>query len=58
MEIAEIRSRFETEFGPIADKFDFYCLSLSEASNPDQTPCSPGVYVFWRNGEVWKVGRD
>ena len=57
MEIPEIRRLFENEFGPISEKFDFHCLSLTDVTTASVASRFPGVYVFWKGGDVWKVGR-
>ncbi|MFC1580074.1 hypothetical protein ACFL4N_04110 [Thermodesulfobacteriota bacterium] len=57
--IEEIKAKFKTEFGPIADKFHFYNFDLMDQKNyQGDFIWKPGVYVFWSpECSVIKVGR-
>jgi len=58
MTITEIKEEFYTEFGTIADKFtviEEYLVNLSKSEK--EYIYHPGVYVFYLEGNVIKVGR-
>lgn len=58
MTTTEIKEEFHAEFGTIADKFTIieeYLVNLSKSEV--EYIYNPGVYVFWLEGNVIKVGR-
>jgi hypothetical protein len=58
MDLNEIENCFRLEFGELHQKFDLGSRSLGDAlSSVDLRYVKPGVYVFWQNGEIIKVGR-
>lgn len=57
--IDEIRALFWNEFSPLTDRFRFMCLNLERAHDSSfEKPAYPGVYVFWKNDKVYKIGRS
>lgn len=53
-----IQETFQGEFGLLSDKFSIRELPVSLASAcAEQFVANPGVYVFWKAGQVVKVGR-
>jgi len=56
--IDKVLSSFKKEFHPIEDKFIIINLSINEAyESKDQIIVGPGVYVFWFEDKIIKVGR-
>lgn len=56
--IDDIEKRFRTEFGAIAEKFKISKSLLTDVLAPDRIPIAqPGVYVFWKDAAVIKIGR-
>lgn len=56
--IDDIEKRFRTEFGAISEKFKMSKSLLTDVLAPDRTPIAqPGVYVFWKDAAVIKIGR-
>lgn len=54
----DIEGRFRDEFGPVAEKFHISKSPLTEVLAPNRVPIArPGVYIFWKDGAVIKVGR-
>ena len=57
MEIQKIRDIFEDEFSAHKQKFEFIHLVGAEIrKKQDQRIWRSGVYVFWKEGEVLRVG--
>jgi hypothetical protein len=58
-EKADIISMFNDEFVGVKDKFnDVIQLTLDKAEDfRSDASAKPGVYVFWKDRRVWKVGR-
>ena len=57
--IEKIIEKFYQEFKPINYKFEIISLTISEAyvsSNP--MVAMPGVYIFWYEKDIVKVGRN
>jgi len=51
-------SSFKKEFYPIEDKFNLIRLTLEEAyESKDEIVAQPGVYIFWFEDKIIKVGR-
>lgn len=48
---------FEAEFGAIADKFEVLTPLHADRLSNNEMLCKPGVYVFYRNETIWKVGK-
>lgn len=58
MTVQEIKHAFKTEFGSISEKFDIIEENLSNLGNSKKEHIYySGVYVFYLEGEVIKVGR-
>lgn len=59
IEISEIVTMFRLEFASLLDIFnDCIELTLDKAESFRSDACAkPGVYVFWKDGQVLKVGR-
>lgn len=58
MTIQEIKDAFNAEFGTISDKFIIIEENLNTlASSNKDCIYHPGVYVFYLDGKVIKVGR-
>jgi len=64
--IDEVIEVFKTEFKPILNKFKiirvlrgkpFNIENIREAKDEDNLIWHPGVYVFYGDGKVWKIGR-
>lgn len=56
--IKEIQSLFAEEFHSVKDKFILLTLPINQVkSSQDRNVTLPGVYVWWSDGEVFKVGR-
>ncbi len=57
--IVAIRQKFAAEFSFLNNEFEFHSLSLTDAQNTkDAGLARPGVYIFWKEGNVIKVGRS
>jgi hypothetical protein len=57
-EKSEIVGLFEKEFASVRDLFNIIELRLDYAeSDNNETAAKPGIYVYWKNGDVLKVGR-
>ena len=53
-----ITEKFYNEFNPIKDKFRIIPLTISEAFNSKNLNVAyPGVYIFWYENKIIKVGR-
>ncbi len=53
-----IQNAFLQEFDCIKNKFNILPMTIIEAyESKDLNVAMPGVYVFWRNKEIIKVGR-
>ncbi len=53
-----VRQVFENEFNAILDKFAIITSGINEAYKSNQEYISnPGVYIFWKDDEIIKVGR-
>ena len=56
--LTNIISTFIEEFTPILDTFNIIPLSIYQAyDSNDERVWKPGVYVFWHNEKIIKVGR-
>ena len=56
--IKGIKELFDNEFFCLKNKIDVIILPVPEAKNSNiENIYNPGVYVFWKNNRVWKVGR-
>lgn len=56
--IQDIKQLFEAEFSSVREKFVVRELSVSNASRiGDPMATMGGVYVWWKNGTTYKVGR-
>lgn len=54
---AYINSIFNEEFGFLKSKFD--CLAFSVTEIPkDNNPYRAGVYIFYYDKKIWKVGKS
>jgi len=59
METRDIINMFEVEFAHLKSKFRVYDLTLDKAKHASaEGIVAPGAYVFWKAGEVIKVGRN
>lgn len=59
MNIEDVLAIFKREFYPIIEKFKTYTLSVEQAkASSERFVYHPGVYVFWKEGKVFKVGRS
>lgn len=59
MQIQEIKMVFDREFWSVAGKFDTIFLHGNEAwESQDLRVARPGVYIWWKDGQVLKVGRN
>lgn len=59
MMVSDVRSTFENEFGLIKDKFRVISMSIEEARNStERLVTHPGVYIYWKELEIIKVGRS
>lgn len=59
MEPSDIQALFRHEFRDLAERFDYIELSASQvALTTDPRVARGGVYVWWRAGQVVKVGRS
>ena len=56
--IKEIRKLFSMEFGFLENRFKFIAVEAGKWRSTEDEAARPGVYVFWRAGEVIKVGRS
>lgn len=57
-EKSEIKDMFEKEFAGIKNLFNIIELRLDSAeSDTNDAAAKPGVYVYWKDREVLKVGR-
>jgi hypothetical protein len=57
MKVEEITAILTKEFGPISSKFTLLDLTMTQATQAHSEADRPGVYVYWKNGQVIKVGR-
>lgn len=56
--IEDVKNLFLSEFREISDKFAIIEVSLNKAAeDKSEYVWHPGVYVFWSNNKVIKVGR-
>lgn len=54
----DIERIFRAEFGAVAEKFQLSILTLTDVLSPNRIPMArPGVYIFWKDNAVIKVGR-
>ena len=59
MDTQEIVQAFEREFGGLATKFQVLELRGPDAETAsDPRVARPGVYVHWKDGVVFRVGRS
>ena len=59
MEIQEIHHIFDTEFSAHKHKFEFIDLiGINIRDKQEPRVARPGVYVFWKDGKVIKVGKS
>lgn len=55
--IDNIKELFLQEFSSVKERFDLHEFSMT--SNPNNNEhCKPGVYVFFKEERVWKVGKS
>ena len=54
----EIIELFKNEFGHFPDIFKISILSIEEAKNSNKEIERPGVYIFWGNNDIIRVGRS
>ena len=47
----------KSEFGSIADRFETLLFSAGEKPS-DKNVHRPGVYIFYLEGKVWKIGKS
>jgi len=53
-----IYDSFHHEFGFLKEKFNIIPISLIEARESQELEVAmPGVYIFWKDDEIMKVGR-
>jgi len=53
-----VKSKFREEFRSIEKKFNILSMSIADAyESKDLSVAQPGVYVFWFEGKIIKVGR-
>lgn len=56
--IRSIHYHFHQEFGCLKDKFNIILLSIKEARESDDPEVTmPGVYIYWKDDNILKVGR-
>lgn len=53
----DIKKAFENEFSNLSKKFDVDDCVLSDKAKLVSVPKRAGVYVFWKENKVIKVGR-
>ena len=59
MEIKYIFDLFETEFSALIDRFDYMDLAgVAIRESQDPRIARAGVYIFYKDGEVLKVGKS
>jgi hypothetical protein len=57
IKIEEIKQVFHDEFAPVYSKFDIIDLPITQFNNFHESADRPGVYVYWKEDRVIKVGR-
>ena len=57
MKIEEIKQIFQDEFAPVFSKFEIIAFPITQANNFHESTDRPGVYVYWKEDKVIKVGR-
>ena len=57
MKKEEIKKIFFDEFGPVFSKFKIVEISITQAQSFHEEGDRPGVYVYWKDNQVIKVGR-
>jgi hypothetical protein len=56
--LQKVKPLFESEFAPVSHKFVFISSAIKEAYDSQQDGiANPGVYIFWKDNEIVKVGR-
>jgi len=56
--VTKIIEKFKEEFGFMIDKFNIISLTIKEANETKELNVAfPGVYIFWNNNRIIKVGR-
>jgi hypothetical protein len=56
--LQKVKPIFESEFAPLSHKFVFIHSAIKEAYDFQQDGiANPGVYIFWKDNEIVKVGR-
>ena len=59
MEIKNIINLFKTEFSALIEKFDYMDLNgVAIRESQDPRTAQAGVYIFYKDGEVLKVGKS
>ena len=54
----KIKEIFQERFNSLSQYFQFTTLSVKDAYNShEKYVIQPGVYIFWKGNEIWKVGR-
>ena len=57
MTIEEVKKIFYDEFGPVISKFEIVDIPLAQVQSFHEAADRPGVYVYWKDNQVIKVGR-
>ncbi len=57
MKPEEITVLIEKELGSHSERFSLIDLTVPQARQPHGKSDRPGVYIFWKNSQVIKVGR-
>lgn len=52
-----IKDSFYLEFDMLKDKFDILVFPVTEIPK-DQNPYRPGIYIFFKEEKIWKVGKS
>lgn len=56
--VNKIIEKYKEEFGFLIGKFNIISLTIKEAYETKEfSVASPGVYIFWNNNSIIKVGR-
>lgn len=57
MTLDEVKQVFFNEFSSVKGKFQIVDLPVKEANKAHDLADRPGVYVYWKDNQVIKVGR-
>lgn len=55
--LEEVKEVFSDEFRPILSKFEILDIPITKAKSFHEAGDRPGVYIYWKNNQVLKVGR-